>query len=164
MRKDIGISTENEKFKYRVSGLLIKNNKLLVVKIDNNSFYCLPGGHVELLEDTRDAVVREFKEETGIDVEIKQLKYITENFFKSGKYNCHEVGMYYILETTNMIDFKEYTIEELDKDRITKLNFKWIDIDDLKNVKPEFLKNKIKEKTNQIQHLIIKDDKIVKEE
>ncbi len=164
MRRDIRISTENEKFKYRVSGLLIKNNKLLVVKIDNNSFYCLPGGHVELLEDTREAIIREFKEETNIDVNIKSLLYIIENFFKSGKYNCHEVGIYYLLDTEQLINFDDYVVDEQDKDKITKLSFKWFDIDNLKNVKPEFLKDRIRNNKNNIQHLIIKNDKIIIEE
>ena len=72
MKKDISIENEEYRFKYRVSGILIKDNKLLVVKINNNKFYCLPGGHVELMENTKDAVIREFKEETGIDTSIEK--------------------------------------------------------------------------------------------
>ena len=52
MKEDISISYKDSKFKYRVSGILLKDNKLLTVKINNNDFYCLPGGHVEIMEDT----------------------------------------------------------------------------------------------------------------
>ena len=81
MKKDIEIVSSNIKFKYRVSGLLVVDNKLLVCKINNNNFYCLPGGHVELFENSRDAIIREFKEETLIDVKVERLLYLTENFF-----------------------------------------------------------------------------------
>ena len=61
MGKDIKLSVDDVKFKYRVSGILIVDGKVLTVKIANNDFYCLPGGHVELFENTKDAILREFK-------------------------------------------------------------------------------------------------------
>ena len=82
MEQDIEIVSNNIKFKYRVSGILLKNNKILVCKINNNEFYCLPGGHVELLEDSQSAMLREFKEETLIDAKVEKLLFMTENFFK----------------------------------------------------------------------------------
>lgn len=163
-REDISIVTENKKFKFRVSGLLINNGKLLVVKIDENSFYCLPGGHVELLEDTREAIIREFKEETGISVLVTKLLYVTENFFKSNNSNCHEIGFYYLLNTDKTIDTKDFNIIEQDKERTTKLAFKWLDINNLENVKPEFLKKKLQNIDNTFKHLVIKNDEIKIEE
>ena len=158
--KDIEIKNNNVKFKYRVSGLLIKDNKLLVVKINDNSFYCLPGGHVELLENSNDAIIREFKEETGFDVQVEKFLFVTENFFKSGTFDCHELGMYYLLKSDN-IPIKDFNKNEDEGDKITRLSFKWIDVDNISCVKPEFLKEKID--VDNIKHLIIKDDKIVNE-
>lgn len=158
--KDIEIKNNNVKFKYRVSGLLIKDNKLLVVKINDNSFYCLPGGHVELLENSNDAIIREFKEETGFDVQVEKLLFVTENFFKSGAFDCHELGMYYLLNSEN-IPIEDFNSNEDEGDKITRLSFKWIDVNNISCVKPEFLKEKID--VDNIKHLIIKDDKIVNE-
>ena len=42
-----------------MSGLIIKNNKLLLVDMDYSGFPCLPVGYVELGETTEDAVKRE---------------------------------------------------------------------------------------------------------
>lgn len=64
--KDIKINNSFERFKFRVNGILIHNNKILLVKIHKNTFYCLPGGHVKLGEDTESAIIREIKEETRI--------------------------------------------------------------------------------------------------
>ena len=64
---DVKIKTENEKFKFRVSGVIVKDNKVLGVDICDNGFFCCPGGHVHLGEDTITAIGREMSEETGID-------------------------------------------------------------------------------------------------
>lgn len=160
MNQDIDIVNENQKFKYRVSGILIKNNKLLTCRIDNNKFYCLPGGHVELMEDTYHAVEREFKEETGIDTKVVKLLFITENFFKSGTKDCHELGFYYLLDTIDDIEVKDFNIVEEDKRGLVNLAFKWIDINNLENVKPEFLKSELDIKSNLVKHLVIKNDEI----
>lgn len=159
--EDIEIVNGNVKFKYRVSGILVKENKILVCKINNNPFYCLPGGHVELLEDSRNAIIREFKEETLIDTKVERLLFITENFFKSGMYDCHEIGMYYLLHADN-ISLDDFEREEKERDGITKLSFKWQDIEKLENVKPEFLKEKLD--LNKTKHLVIKSDKVIIEE
>lgn len=161
MKKDIEIVSSNIKFKYRVSGLLVVDNKLLVCKINNNNFYCLPGGHVELFENSRDAIIREFKEETLIDVKVERLLYLTENFFKSGKYECHEIGMYYLLSANN-IKVEDFERKEEEIDGITTLSFKWQNIDNLENMKPEFLKEKLD--LDKTKHLVIKSDKIILEE
>ena len=46
--RDVKINCDEGKFKFRVCGILKVNNKYLTVKIGDNDFYCLPGGHVEL--------------------------------------------------------------------------------------------------------------------
>lgn len=161
MKEDISISYKDSKFKYRVSGILLKDNKLLTVKINNNDFYCLPGGHVEIMEDTKEAVIREFKEETKLNINVERLLYITENFFTSNNCLCHELGFYYLLNTNDEIEIKDFDIVENDNNEIVNLKFKWMDIDNLYNFKPEFLKTEIKNIKMDIKHFVIKDDNIV---
>jgi len=51
---------------------IVRNDKgelLLVHKVDND-LWALPGGAMDIGESISDAVVREVKEETGIDVEV----------------------------------------------------------------------------------------------
>lgn len=160
MNQDIDIVNGNLKFKYRVSGILVKKGKLLTCRINNNKFLCLPGGHVEMMEDTYHAVVREFKEETGLDTKVKQLLFITENFFKSGSKDCHELGFYYLLDTTEDIDTTDFDLVEEDKDGLVNLAFRWVDVNNLENVKPEFLKTNLDINTKETQHLVIMQDKI----
>ena len=62
MRNSIKIKNDNLNFKFRVSGIIIKNNKILFVDMDDSDFWCLPGGYVELGETTEQACLRELKE------------------------------------------------------------------------------------------------------
>jgi len=59
-----------------VDGIIIKDNKILLIKRRNNPFknnWALPGGFVEYNEKCEDAVVREIKEETNLDTKIIRL-------------------------------------------------------------------------------------------
>lgn len=144
---DISIKSEEGKFKFRVCGILEHNGKYLLVKMNTNDFYCLPGGHVELGEDTEMAVMREMQEELGYEVKIKKLLAINQNFFLDNIDNkkFHELGFYYLVEAVdkNKINTSDYIREELDKGKIQHLNFKWFDLDQMKtsDVRPNFIKD-----------------------
>lgn len=162
MGEDIKLSIQDYKFKYRVSGILVVNNKVLTVKIANNDFYCLPGGHVEMFEDTKHAAIREFEEETGIKVDIERLTFICENFFNGNLGKMHELGFYYLLKPQENIKTNDFEIIEKDKCGDVSLKFKWMDVDSVENFKPEFLKDRIKSLPQSVEHLVILNDKIIK--
>jgi 8-oxo-dGTP diphosphatase len=62
--------------KLTVDGILIINDKILLIKRKNDPYknmWALPGGYVEYKETTENAIIREFFEETGLEVKIKEL-------------------------------------------------------------------------------------------
>ena len=149
---DVKIDSVEGKFKFRVCGILKVKDKYLNVKIQNNDFYCLPGGHVELGEDTDHAVLREMKEELGYEVKIVKLVSIIQNFFKSKDDRVfHELGYYYIVEPVNLddVNLNDYVITELDKGKLVRLEFKWFTLEELKQTRflPEVLKNELNNTT-----------------
>ncbi len=79
-------------------GIAIFNKKGEVLLIKRNKppfkgYMSIPGGKVELGETLKDAIKREVKEECGIDVEVMDLIYVTENIQKddSGKIKYHYI-------------------------------------------------------------------------
>jgi mutator protein MutT len=68
----------------RPTGILIEDNKILLVKQDvtEKRHWALPGGRPESGETLEQCLVREMKEETGLDVRVKELLYITDRFYQ----------------------------------------------------------------------------------
>ncbi len=70
------------KLRIRVAGLLVKDGKLLLVKlaspISKKDIWTPPGGGVEFGESIHQALKREFKEETGLEISIADLVHVNE--------------------------------------------------------------------------------------
>lgn len=160
MREHIKIKNEHYTFKFRVSGIIIRDNKVLMVEMDDAGFFCLPGGHVELGETTEEAMLREMKEETNKDTYIKKYLGNIENFFIN-KHNIgiHEIAFYYLMDFKEDVKLKDLTRIENDEGTDVKLNFKWFDLDKLNdvNIKPTFLKEILTSENLEFNHLVIKD-------
>lgn len=57
-----------------VSGFVLnERGELLMIRRTDNDLYALPGGNLELGETLSQALVREVREETGIEVEVTEL-------------------------------------------------------------------------------------------
>lgn len=94
------------RFNVRVYGLLTNPlNQLLVadeVFKNGNRATKFPGGGLELGEGLIDGLIREFKEETGIDVKVKEHFYTT-SFFQPSFFdnNSQIISVYYTCETAD---------------------------------------------------------------
>jgi len=77
-------ATQNQICPEPTVGALIvnKEGKILLTK-SHKWFdkYTLPGGHIEVGETMRDAVIREVREEVGLDVEVAEMLLMQEAIF-----------------------------------------------------------------------------------
>ncbi|CDF86698.1 hypothetical protein PKB_5386 [Pseudomonas knackmussii B13] len=66
----------------RAAGLLVREQSILLVRheVDGDIYWIPPGGGFESQSDrsTRDTVKREYREETGLEVEVGPLVYVRE--------------------------------------------------------------------------------------
>lgn len=125
----------------RVYGILINQQQQVLVSdefIRGNFFTKFPGGGLELGEGTRDCLKREFKEETGLDVKIKEHIYTTD-YFQQSAFNKHDqiISIYYFVETgnpnsletkTKLFDFDEHQVK--DKNACAEV-FRWVNLSEL---------------------------------
>lgn len=127
--QDILFKTEDFVFSYRTAGILINNDKILLQKPVNDDGNSLSGGHVAFGETSDITLVREFKEEIGVDIKIDRLMMIGENFFPWGTKPCQQICLYYLVSlcgaTRIPLDgtFKAY--DEVGNERID-LDYCWI--------------------------------------
>ena len=77
---DILFKTEDYVFSYRVAGICIQNGKLLLQKPADDEGYAFPGGHCAFGETSEETLIREFREETGAEISVGELKWVGEIF------------------------------------------------------------------------------------
>ena len=148
MNNDIQFEKNDFVFNYRVAIVIKKSNQVLMQRDIRAKHITLPGGRCELGESTADTAIREFKEETGIDIEIVKGLGMIENFFTSS-FNGKKYHEILIIQEAKMIDKELYNkdiinnIEEKKKDFLT---YEWLEIDKLKDnsFKPEIVVDIIK--------------------
>ncbi len=157
---DIKIETEEFNFKFRVSGVIINNDKVLLVDMDKSGFLCFPGGYVELGEESQKAIEREVLEEVNIKVKVLKYLGVIENYFIN-KYQrkIHEICFYYLLEPVDEIETLNFSLVEKGEYRDTMLDFKWINIENLDkyDIRPKIMKDILKENKIEFKHLVVKE-------
>lgn len=121
-------------------GLVFDGNRLLLVnhrKANIYDFWVAPGGGVMDTESLEEAVVREVKEETGLDVKTERLLYI-EEFWQPEQ---REVKFWYLCELkSGEIDT---SAEEATREYIVDAKFMYKE-EILKNIVfPEAVQNRI---------------------
>ena len=76
-------------------GVCILDGKVLLCLPKDRSYSYLPGGHIEFGETGREALVREMKEETGLDATAGELLGVVESsFVQKGERHC-EINLIY---------------------------------------------------------------------
>ena len=97
MSKDWLFRDDTSLCNVRVAGVLLRNGKLLLQRDKNGTEYALPGGHVQIGEETQNALKREFREEMGIDIDIDRLLWTEECFWQWGQRQAHTFTFYYLI-------------------------------------------------------------------
>ncbi|MFH5883047.1 NUDIX domain-containing protein [Halalkalibaculum sp. DA3122] len=70
------------RIRVRVSGLLIRDEALLMIRmrspVTGRTVWLPPGGGVKFGETAEEGLVREFREETGLQIEVGSLRHVNE--------------------------------------------------------------------------------------
>ena len=130
------IAKYGNKVRVRVMGLLTEENRVLLVGhneiIKGKIFYAPPGGEVQFKETLNDALIREFKEETGLDIVVNELIHINEFFTEE----LHAIELMYEVEKVGgeLILGKDPELENQIIDNVS-----WVSLSDIEdNAEKEF--------------------------
>jgi len=116
-----------DKFNIRVYGVWQKGNKILVSNenIDGFKMLKLPGGGLEFGEGPLDCVTREFREELGVRVMVKELLHTTDDFLQSAfRKNEQVIAIHYTIECDEEIEHYQ-TVQTTNVGRENKHHFEW---------------------------------------
>jgi 8-oxo-dGTP diphosphatase len=128
------------KIRVRVCGVLTFEDKILLVNHtglnSDNVFWNFPGGGVEQGERIKEALIREFKEETNIDISIEKMGLMNQIINKP----LHGIELYF---KVNAAVFNERL--GFDPELNVLSDIKWFSKEEIhnlpKNHKPNFLSN-----------------------
>ena len=154
---DLTLNVEDYKLNVRAGGVIIHNNKVLTHRNLNDDHYCLPGGRIEIWENSEDTIIREIQEELGKVIEITGYVATIENFFEMKDSKYHE--LYFV----HRIDFKDVEDKKINTTMHNKegkeyLQYEWLDLNEIDkyNLLPLCLKDILKQKQFPVH--VINDD------
>ncbi|MEH7270503.1 NUDIX domain-containing protein, partial [Bacillus toyonensis] len=108
------------KFHHIVRAVMIKDEKLLVAEYIGHHYF-LPGGHVEIGESAENALIRELREELGVNCSIQQFLGVIENQWQDKEVLHHEINHIFEVESQDLhTDLPPKSSE-------SHLAFQWID-------------------------------------
>ena len=159
-------------FVYRVAGVAIHDNKLLIHRSVIDDFWSLPGGRCEFLEISKDALMREMREEIGVEIKIIRSLYFVENFFNFEGKDYHELSIFYQMDfpPDSKIVFENDTFYGKERElgfegdefhgKELELIFKWVNLNQLDTLRlyPLFLRKSLKNLKPFPEHVINHDD------
>lgn len=118
-------------FNVRIYGLLVVENKLLIIRepFAGTIIDKFPGGGLEYGEGTHECLIREFKEELNLEIEVLNHFY-TQDYFLQSRFDENEqiLMIYYKVSTKNISQ-----LEVFDKDirELIWINLNQLSTDDL---------------------------------
>ncbi|MCK4027422.1 NUDIX domain-containing protein [Streptococcus suis] len=145
---DFRTRIDNQIFGVRATALLIKDGKIFLTKDSKGRYYTI-GGAIAVNETAQDAVVREVKEELGVDSCVNQLAFVVENQFTYEGIDFYNIEFHFIVDP----------IGEMPKEMIEdslKQACEWIELDKIVNldVVPAFLAQELPNWNGQVKHIM----------
>lgn len=136
------------KVRVKAQVLIRHNDKVLVYRVrdakTDTHIYRLIGGRVEFGELSEKAAIREFFEETQIEVKNPQYVGSFESIFTFSGKNKHELVRVYACEFVDQIYYSKKSIRVIEGDEILN-DAEWVDAKFLSEKSTPFYPEKLKE-------------------
>jgi ADP-ribose pyrophosphatase YjhB (NUDIX family) len=154
----ISIRISDQRFSVRAAAIIRDEANVLLHRPLGEEVWALPGGRVDIGEESRVAIAREIKEELGEEPKISKLVYVVENFFDISSEQHHELGFYYEASLGSQSKFLDKYKSHIGVERNRKLEFRWFPMNELMgvNLRPSFLKEALAQVALGFHHVVHK--------
>lgn len=112
-------------------GVLSKEDRILLAHKKDATNTFLPGGHIEFGKSACSELVREIREELGVEVEVKDFLGVIEHFWEDEGGLNHEINLIFRVECDQL------GTDELPSSQESHLEFFWQSVNDLATAKLE---------------------------
>lgn len=114
----------------RVAGILIENERILLIEHSKNDkkYWLVPGGGVDWGESTAESLIREYKEETNLDIEVESFLFLSETIAPDKE--KHVINLYFKIRRK---DASKENLKLGNEEMLTDLKF--FEKEEIKNIK-----------------------------
>lgn len=156
---DVSYLRPEGRFNLRVAGVLVRNNAVLVCRLDTTPYWFIPGGRVRLNETSEAAAERELWEELGVQARCQRLLWVAESFFTEpqSKEQFHEICFYYLIDPKSFDSLGRELVFSRREEDGTGIHFMWQPLNGVESLqlRPPFARQKLAGlHEGAIQHLV----------
>src|SRR5262245_12155482 len=121
----ISFAQESNWFNYRIAGVAINGDHVLLHRAEDEQFWTFPGGRAEFGETADETLRREMREELGVEVEVIRPLWFVENFFTYSGKRYHEIALYFLMRLPNGCELLSHPGPFRGEEAGTPLIFQW---------------------------------------
>ena len=154
---DITFSADGLRFNYRPASARGREGPFPAARDDPCAYAYLPGGRVHAGETAEAAVLRELREELGIEARIERPLWVNQAFFteQASRKRYHELCFYYLIDFSKTDLLARSDSFEYLEGGNRRMRYEWLTFDALEsaNFQPRFLKTAVRHLPDSVQML-----------